>query len=94
MKILIADRISPIGIELFKAESGFEVIEAYGSTPEQVLELVKDVDAIALRSDTRVTAEIIAAAPQRIHVAKTGNAAPYILRHRQSGQRYSSSVPR
>ncbi len=72
MKILIADRISPIGVELFKAETGFEVIEAYGSTPEQVLELVRDVDAIALRSDTRITAEVIAAAPKLKVVGRAG----------------------
>ena len=72
MKILVADRISPIGVELFKAEQGFEVIEAYGSTPEQILELVKDVDAIALRSDTRVTADVIAAAPQLKVVGRAG----------------------
>ncbi len=72
MKILIADRISPIGVDLFKAESGFEVVEAYGSSPEQVLELVKDVDAIALRSDTRVTAEVIAAAPKLKVVGRAG----------------------
>lgn len=72
MKILIADRISPIGVDLFKAEAGFEVIEAYGSTPDQVLELVKDVDAIALRSDTRVTAEVLAAAPQLKVVGRAG----------------------
>ena len=72
MKILIADRISPIGVELFKAEAGFEVVEAYGSTPEQVLELVKEVDAIALRSDTRVTAEVIAAAPKLKVVGRAG----------------------
>ena len=72
MKILIADRISPVGIDLFKAESDFEVIEAYGSTPEQILELVKDVDAIALRSDTRVTAEVIAAAPKLKVVGRAG----------------------
>ncbi len=72
MKILIADRISPIGVDLFKAEPGFEVIEAYGSTPEQVLELVKDIDALALRSDTRVTAEVIAAAPKLKVVGRAG----------------------
>jgi D-3-phosphoglycerate dehydrogenase len=72
MKILIADRISPVGVELFKAEPDFEVIEAYGSTPEQVLELVKDVDAIALRSDTRITAEVIAAAPKLKVVGRAG----------------------
>jgi len=72
MKILIADRISPIGVELFKAEAGFEVVEAYGSTPEQILELVRDVDAIALRSDTRVTAEVIAAASKLKVVGRAG----------------------
>ncbi len=72
MKILVADRISPIGVDLFKAEDGFEVIEAYGSSPEQILELVKDVDAIALRSDTKVTAEVIAAAPKLKVVGRAG----------------------
>jgi len=72
MKILVADRISPIGVELFKAVAGFEVIEAYGSSPEQILELVKDVDAIAVRSDTKVTAEVIAAAPKLKVVGRAG----------------------
>ena len=72
MKILIADRISPIGVELFKAEAGFEVVEAYGSSPDEILERVKDVDAIAVRSDTRVTAEVIAAAPKLKVVGRAG----------------------
>ena len=55
MKILIADRISPIGVDLFKAQKGFDVVEAYGSSPEEILELAKDADAIAVRSDTRIT---------------------------------------
>ncbi len=72
MKILVADRISPIGVDLFKAEDGFDVIEAYGSTPEQLLGLVQDVDAIAVRSDTKITAEVIAAAPQLKVVGRAG----------------------
>ena len=72
MKILVADRISPIGVDLFKAEDGFEVIEAYGSTPEQILELVPEVDAIAVRSDTKVSAEVIAAAPKLKVVGRAG----------------------
>ena len=72
MKILIADRISPIGVDLFKAQPGFDVVEAYGSSPEQILELAKDADAIAVRSDTRVTAEVIAAAPQLKVVGRAG----------------------
>lgn len=72
MKILVADRISPIGVDLFKAETGFEVIEAYGSTPEQILELVKDVDGIAVRSETKVTAEVFAAAKNLKVVGRAG----------------------
>ena len=72
MKVLIADRISPIGVDLFKSEDGFEVVEAYGSSPEQILELVRDVDAIAVRSDTKITADVIAAAPQLKVVGRAG----------------------
>jgi D-3-phosphoglycerate dehydrogenase len=72
MKILVADRISPIGVDLFKAEDDFEVVEAYGSSPEEILELVKDVDAIAVRSDTKITAEVFAAAPKLKVVGRAG----------------------
>jgi D-3-phosphoglycerate dehydrogenase len=72
MKIIVADRISPIGVDLFKAREGFEVVEAYGSSPEQILELAKDADAIAVRSDTKITAEVIAAAKNLKVVGRAG----------------------
>ncbi len=72
MKILVADRISPIGVDLFKAQKGFDVVEAYGSSPEEILELAKDADAIAVRSDTRITAEVIAVAKNLKVVGRAG----------------------
>lgn len=72
MKILVADKISPLGVEFFKAQPGYEVVEAYGSSPEQILELVKDVDAIAVRSETKVTAAVVAAAPKLKVVGRAG----------------------
>ena len=72
MKILVADRISPLGVDLFKAEDGFEVIEAYESSPEQILELVKDVDGLAVRSETTVTPEVFAAAKKLKVVGRAG----------------------
>jgi D-3-phosphoglycerate dehydrogenase len=72
MKIIVADRISPIGVDLFKAQPGFDVVEAYGSSPEQILELAKDADAIAVRSDTRITAEVIAVADKLKVVGRAG----------------------
>ncbi len=72
MKVLVADRISPKGVEYLRRQEGFEVIEAYGSSPEQILELVRDVDAIAVRSETKITAEVIAAAPKLKAVGRAG----------------------
>ncbi len=72
MKVLVADRISPKGVELLRNKPGVEVIEAYGSSPEKVLELVADVSAIVVRSETQITAEVIKAAPQLKAVGRAG----------------------
>ncbi|MDX2187183.1 MAG: phosphoglycerate dehydrogenase [Opitutaceae bacterium] len=72
MKILVADKISPKGVEYLRKQPGFEVIEAYGSSPAKVLELVKDVHAIAVRSETKITREVIAAAPLLKVVGRAG----------------------
>lgn len=72
MKILIADRISPLGVEFLQKQADFEVIEAYGSSPEKVLELSKDVSAIIVRSDTKVTKEVISDAPLLKAIGRAG----------------------
>ena len=72
MKILVADKISPKGVAYLRAQPGFDVVEAYGSSPAKVLELVKDVHAIAVRSETKITAEVIAAAPLLKVVGRAG----------------------
>jgi D-3-phosphoglycerate dehydrogenase len=72
MKILVADKISPKGVAYLRQQPGFEVIEAYGSTPEQVLALVKDVHAIAVRSETKISRAVIEAAPLLKVVGRAG----------------------
>jgi D-3-phosphoglycerate dehydrogenase len=72
MKILVADKISPKGVAFLRQQAGFEVVEAYGSTPAQVLDLVKDVHAIAVRSETKITREVFAAAPHLKVVGRAG----------------------
>ncbi|MBL4575018.1 MAG: phosphoglycerate dehydrogenase [Opitutaceae bacterium] len=72
MKILIADKISPKGVEFFRNQSGFEVVEAYNSSPAQILDLVKDVNAIIVRSETKITAEVLEAAPNLKVVGRAG----------------------
>lgn len=72
MKILVADRISPLGVEFLQKQDDFEVIEAYGSSPEQVLELAKDASAIIVRSDTKVTREVFEVASELKAVGRAG----------------------
>ena len=70
-KVLVADPISPKGVELLK-ERGFDTVEAYGSTPEQVKELIKDADAVIVRSETKITADVLACAPKLKAVGRAG----------------------
>jgi D-3-phosphoglycerate dehydrogenase / 2-oxoglutarate reductase len=72
MKVLVADRISPKGVEFLRARPGFEVIEAYGSSPERVKELAADASAIVVRSETQITAEVIRAASKLRVVGRAG----------------------
>ena len=72
MKILVADPISPTGVELLKKQEGFEVVEAYGSTPEKIKELIKDASAVIVRSETKITADVIAASECLKAVGRAG----------------------
>ena len=72
MKVLVADKISSKGVAWLRKQPGLEVIEAYGSSPAKMLELVKDVHAIAVRSETKIPAEIMAAAPLLKVVGRAG----------------------
>jgi len=72
MKVLVADKISPKGVAWLKQQPGLEVVEAYGSSPAQLLERVKDVHAIAVRSESKITAEVLAAAPLLKVVGRAG----------------------
>ena len=72
MKILVADKISPKGVAFLRQQAGFEVIEAYPSPERDLIGLVKDVHAIAVRSETKITKEVFAAAPNLKVVGRAG----------------------
>jgi D-3-phosphoglycerate dehydrogenase len=72
MKVLVADKISPKGVAHLRQQPGLEVIEAYGSSPQKLLELVREVHAIAVRSETKITAEVFRAAPHLKVVGRAG----------------------
>ena len=72
MKIFVADRISPLGVDYLKKQDGFEVVEAYGSSPEKVIEIAKDSNAIVVRSDTKITSEVIEASQKLKVIGRAG----------------------
>src|ERR1044071_6429695 len=72
MKVLVADKISPKGVAYLRQQPGLEVIEAYPSPDRKLLDLVKDVHAIAVRSETKITAAVFQAAPNLKVVGRAG----------------------
>ena len=61
MRVLVADSINEKGIA--ELEKVAEVVVDTTITPEELLETIKDFDAIIVRSRTKVTREVIEAAP-------------------------------
>jgi len=71
-QVLVADKIAETGVDFLKKQEGFEVIEAYGSSKEQILKIVSSVSAIVVRSETKIDADVIAAAPNLKVVGRAG----------------------
>jgi D-3-phosphoglycerate dehydrogenase len=73
MHILICDPISPKGIALFQECSQFKVTVLKQRLPEaELLPLVKDVEAMVVRSETKVTRAVIEAAAKLRVVGRAG----------------------
>lgn len=71
MLIVVADDLPPSALELLRAE-GWTVDARSGRTPDQLKGDLADADAIVVRSATKVTADIIDAAPRLRAVARAG----------------------
>ena len=71
MKIVVADDLPASALDLLRAE-GWNVDARTGRAPEQLATDLADADAIVVRSATKVTAALIAAAPQLRAIARAG----------------------
>src|ERR1051325_11000238 len=73
MKVLVCDPISPRGIALLQQRPEFEVLVLPKRLSEaELLPVVKDVVAMVVRSETKVTAKVIEAAPELRVVGRAG----------------------
>ena len=69
-RVLVADPIAAEGIALL--EAGAEVDVRIGMTAAELVAAIPDYQALVVRSETKVTAEVIAAADRLLIVARAG----------------------
>ena len=70
-KVLIADKMSPSAMEVFK-NRGVDVDVITGLSKEELIKIIADYDGMAVRSSTRPDAEIITAAKNLKVIGRAG----------------------
>ncbi len=71
-KILIADKLAEEGVNYLTAQPGIQVHLQTGLNESALCELIPDFDALLIRSDTQVTAKVLAAAKKLQMVGRAG----------------------
>src|SRR5437764_3000219 len=72
VKVLVADPISASGIDELSRDNRLEVAVCTGLAKGEILKLIGDAQGIIVRSQTKVTAEILNAAKQLRVVGRAG----------------------
>jgi D-3-phosphoglycerate dehydrogenase len=72
MKVLISDNLHKAGVDILAQHPNIEVDFRPGLSPEELSEAIKDADGLAIRSATKVTAELINQAPRLKVVGRAG----------------------
>lgn len=70
-KVLISDAVDETCVQLLKKQ-GFQVVCKYKLTQEELIKEIQDYDALIVRSDTKVKAEVLAAATKLRVVGRAG----------------------
>jgi D-3-phosphoglycerate dehydrogenase len=72
MKVLVSDSLSGSGIEILK-KAGLTVDVKTGMTPAELIEAIPEYDGIVIRSGTKVTKEVVAAAKNLKVIGRAGS---------------------
>ncbi len=72
MKILVSDKLANEGLEILRAVKEFTVDLKTGLKPEELKAIIKDYDALIVRSETKVTAEILEVADKLKVIGRAG----------------------
>jgi D-3-phosphoglycerate dehydrogenase len=71
-KVLVSDSLAQEGIEIFKNAEGIEVDVITNLTPEELAGIIENYDGLAIRSATKVTAEIVEKATNLKVIGRAG----------------------
>ena len=72
MKVLVSDNLGEAGIKMFQDEDGLDVDVKTGLSPEELKSIIKDYDALVIRSATKVTEDLLSAATKLKVVGRAG----------------------
>ncbi len=70
-KVLVSDNLSQVGVDVLR-RAGLEVTVQTGLAPAELIDTIGEYDGLVIRSATRVTAELIAAASRLKVVGRAG----------------------
>ena len=71
-RVLVADAIAPEGVKILRGSEGLVVDERPTITPSELRSVIGEYDALIVRSRTKVTAEVLAAAGRLKVVGRAG----------------------
>ncbi|MEW6672033.1 MAG: phosphoglycerate dehydrogenase [Thermodesulfobacteriota bacterium] len=72
MKVLVSDNLGEAGIEILRQEPGIEVDVKTGLPPAELKKIIGGYDALAIRSATKVTEDLLSAASRLKVVGRAG----------------------
>ncbi len=71
-RVLVSDPISQVGVDLLAAGGDIEVDFKTGLSPQELIAIIGEYDALIVRSQTKVTADVLAAAGRLKAVGRAG----------------------
>ncbi|MFQ5481980.1 MAG: phosphoglycerate dehydrogenase [Nitrospinaceae bacterium] len=72
MKVLVSDNLSPVGVEILSKAEGIEVDVKTGLPKDELIRIIPDYEGLVVRSATKVTADVIAAAKKLRVIGRAG----------------------
>jgi D-3-phosphoglycerate dehydrogenase len=72
LKVLVSDKLADIGIKMFREAEGIDVDVKVGLTPGELKAIIKDYEALVIRSATKVTEGLLKAAARLKVIGRAG----------------------